>query len=422
MPAPAIAGGQSTATAKVAPWRERTQRSRRRSCSLSTAACARCARPSGAWRSCSPTARSPASSICRSARRRSASASRRRSSPPTRWPRTTAATATRSPRAWTCRASSWRSWARQRGLLRRPRRLDARRRHGGRHARRQRHRRCRDADRGRQRAGASGAPHRASRRRLLRRRRDGRGRLARELQYGGAVEAAGPVRVREQRLVGILSGVTAACHRGAGGLPRPSGSRRRAWTATTSAPSLRCRHRRGRATSATATAPGCSNAGRGGPADISKAIRRNTATPAISRRSAPTIRSPGPPQRSASSVSRRPTSRLTESSGSGERRRCRRSGPGRNGADARRGARGVYRVARGPGHERAPLRPGDQPRARRRDGGRIPRSSCSARTSRAPGGPFGVTRGLLDTFRPGSRTRHADLRGGASSVPRSAPP
>ena len=69
------------------------------------------------------------------------------------------------------------------------------------------------ADRRRQRPCPQAARHRPHRRRLLRRRRDGRGRVAREPQSRPAVDAAGPVRVREQRLVGIYRSGAPACHR-----------------------------------------------------------------------------------------------------------------------------------------------------------------------------------------------------------------
>ena len=66
---------------------------------------------------------------------------------------------------------------------------------------------------------------RRHRRRLLRRRRDRRRRAARELQSRRGVEAAGAVRVREQRLVGVLADRAAGCRDGVPRWPRRIGIR-----------------------------------------------------------------------------------------------------------------------------------------------------------------------------------------------------
>ena len=87
-----------------------------------------------------------------------------------------------------------------RGLQPRPRRFDAPVRCLAPLLRRQCHRRRRPAARGRAGAGRQDAEARPRDRVLLRRRRGGGGRVSREHEPGGAVEAAGAVPVREQPL------------------------------------------------------------------------------------------------------------------------------------------------------------------------------------------------------------------------------
>ena len=85
-------------------------------------------------------------------------------------------------------------------LLQGPRRLDAHRRRFDGQSRRQRHRRRRHPDRGRRRAFLQAHEDRQGGRLLLRRRREQRGRIPRGAQHGFHLEAAGDLRLREQRL------------------------------------------------------------------------------------------------------------------------------------------------------------------------------------------------------------------------------
>jgi hypothetical protein len=113
---------------------------------------------------------------------------------------------------------------------------------------------------------------------LLRRRRDGRGRAAREPQPGRAVEAAAAVRLREQRLVGVLAharrqfAAQAAKLAGAFGI-RYDGRRRQRRAGR--------RRRRARASPRTARRGGraCWSARPTACAATSRAIRRSTGRP-----------------------------------------------------------------------------------------------------------------------------------------------
>ncbi len=104
-------------------------------------------------------------------------------------------------------------------LLRRARRLDARRRPGAQHPGCQRHRRRRHAAQRRRRARGQAQGRRSGGDRVLRRRRQQPGHLPRIAQSRGGLAAAGPVRLREQPV--RAQHLLPADHRGQlGGEPR----------------------------------------------------------------------------------------------------------------------------------------------------------------------------------------------------------